>query len=104
MASPKNWESKHEKYSKSPYYEYVWEHRNAPAKILVMKKRRGQNKGTYTVNATYKGVAEGNGQTAASDIRNKEDARKKAVKLGRMYSNSDDLREDISKVSFGKSL
>lgn len=104
MASPKNWNSQHSKYSSSTYYHYVWQHRNAPAKIMVMKSQNRHNKGTYSVRAKYKGVMEGNGHIVVNGIRNKEEARRKAVKLARMYTYADDLKEDISKIDFGASL
>lgn len=102
MASPKNWKADHN--GNTERYPYRWKHREAPAQIFVMKKKRGYNAGTYSVQAKYKGKVGGNGHSAVSGIRNKENARKKAVKLARMYSNPNDLKEDINKVSFGASL
>lgn len=102
MASPRNWKADHD--GNTERYPYRWRHREASAQIFVMKTMRGHNAGTYSVNAKYEGKVGGDGHSAVSGIRNKEDARKKAVKLARMYSNAQDLREDITKVSFGASL
>lgn len=99
MASPKNWDSNH---PETRQYPFRWDHRNAPASIWVEKSTRGHDAGLYSVKAKYRGV--NHGRIAKQSITNKDDARSKAVKLARMYTNSEDLKSDITKVEFGRTL
>lgn len=107
MAAPKNWDATHDRYkrengelSKGYPAVYFWEHSEMPDKIYIsvvdtaVSTIGEAERGRYRVDINYNGVHE---NRAMGYFDSKEEARKHAVNLARMYSNPEKLRNNITR-------